>query len=85
MAREIYATTTNPEAIRQMRENVTNYLEPCFDGRRDDHGQLYYLTAVGGTQPCIRISAARVEFVGTELAFDAIVPLPTCYDIREVA
>jgi hypothetical protein len=85
MTREIYATTTNPDAIREMRENVTNYLEPCFNGRRDDHGLIYYLTPVDGTQPCIRVSAGLVEFVGTELAFDAIVPLPNCYEILEVA
>jgi hypothetical protein len=83
MTREIYATTTNPDAIRAVRENVTNYLDPCFDGRRDDHGLLYYLTPVDGTHPCIRVSAGLVEFVGTELAFDAIVPLPNCYEIRE--
>jgi hypothetical protein len=85
MVQEIYATTTNPEAIRQMRENVTDYLEPCFDGRRDDHGLLYYLAPVCGTHPCIRVSARLVEFVGTELAFDAIVPLPSCYAIRDAA
>jgi len=83
MVQEIYAITSDPDAIREMRENVTNYLEPCFDGRRDDHGLLYCLTPVGGTHPCIRVSAALVEFVGTELAFDAIVPLPNCYSIRE--
>jgi hypothetical protein len=85
MTREIYAITTNPEAIRQMRENVTDYLEPCFDGHRDDHGRLYYLTPVGGTHPCIRVSERIVEFVGSELAFDAIVPLPSCYYVRDAA
>jgi hypothetical protein len=85
MALEIYATTTNPDAIRELRESVTNYLEPCFDGLRDDHGLVYYLTPIGGTHPCIRVSAGLVEFVGTELAFDAIVPLPNCYEIREAS
>jgi hypothetical protein len=85
MTREIYATTTNPDAIREMRESVTNYLEPCFDGRRDDHGMLYYLRPVGDSHPCIRVSAELVEFVGSELAFDAIVPLPNCYEIRDAA
>jgi hypothetical protein len=85
MVQEIYAITSNLDAIRKMRENVTNYLEPCFDGRREDHGLLYYLTPVGGTHPCVRVSAERVEFVGTELAFDAIVPLPNCYTICEAA
>jgi hypothetical protein len=85
MVQEIYAITSNPDAIREMRENVTNYLEPCFDGRRDDHGLVYCLTPRDGTHPCIRVSAALVEFVGTESAFDAIVPLPNCYTIREAA
>jgi hypothetical protein len=82
MTRQIYATTTNPDAIREMRESVTNYLEPCFDGQRDDYGLVYYLTPVGGSRPCIRVSSVLVEFVGSELAFDAIVPLPQCYEIR---
>lgn len=85
MAREIYAITTNPDAIREMRESVTNYLEPCFDGRRDDHGLVYCLTPVGGSHPCIRVGVGLVEFVGSELAFDAIVPLPDRYDIHEAA
>jgi hypothetical protein len=85
MTREIYATTTDPNAIHEMREKVTDYLEACFDGQRDDHGMVYYLTAVGGTHPCIRIGAGLVEFVGTELAFDAIVPLPNCYKIEKAA
>jgi hypothetical protein len=27
MVQEIYAITSNPDAIREMRENVTSYLE----------------------------------------------------------
>jgi hypothetical protein len=84
MTREIYATTTNPYAIRELRNNVTNYLDPCDDGR-DNNGLLYYLTPVDGPAPRIRVSDRLVEFIGTELAFDAIVPLPNYYDIRDAA
>ena len=80
---EIYATTTNPEAIRAMRENVTDRLDACFDGKRDDHGRLYFvLQAWNGMHPCIRVGAKLVEFVGRPAAFDAIVPMPECYTVR---
>jgi hypothetical protein len=80
---EVYATTTDPAAIHAMREIVTDQLEPCFDGRRDDHGRLYFvLQDWDGKHPCIRIGAKLVEFVGTQLAFYAIVPMPDSYTVQ---
>ena len=85
--KEIYAVTSDKEAIAQLRLLVTDCVQPAIDDVCNQ--KLFYcFQPWGAFHPCIRISKRgsqnqQAEFVGPPKAFDAMIPLPWTYHVRE--